>query len=260
MNSSGITIDTCETFPHFPKAPIVEAIIDIRARATTKLDESGLRAFLDERLAGYALLDSQREVQAEMAFGQNQPLSQAVKDLGWKGVRYRSSDQKHVVQFNRDGFVFSRFHPYQNWEQLESESLRLWAFFREFAQPVAFQRIGLRFINRFQLAAGDVSFNQYIHPVPQPPQGLDVPFHAFLHQDTLAVPGHPYAINVTRTIQPSAAGKGEGVALILDIDVFTLQEFELDETGLSRRLHEMRWLKNKVFFGSVGQKAKSMFQ
>jgi len=50
------------------------------------------------------------------------------------------------------------------------------------------------------------------------------------------------------------------LALILDIDVFTTQPLELEQSMLVRRLLEMRWLKNKVFFGSVTEKALELFR
>jgi uncharacterized protein (TIGR04255 family) len=89
---------------------------------------------------------------------------------------------------------------------------------------------------------------------------LDLPFQGFMHHDTLAVPEHPYAMNVIRTIQPPQANGHAGTALILDIDVFTTQGFELDDEILRRRLLEMRWLKNKAFFGSITEKALEMFR
>ena len=67
-------------------------------------------------------------------------------------------------------------------------------------------------------------------------------------------------MNIIRTIQPPAAQGGAGFGLILDIDIFTTQGFEVDEATLERRLLEMRWLKNKVFFGSVTPKARTLFQ
>jgi uncharacterized protein (TIGR04255 family) len=85
-----------------------------------------------------------------------------------------------------------------------------------------------------------------------------LPFHGFMHHDVLAVPGHPYAINVIRTIQTPP--NTDASAVILDIDVFTLQPFQFREAILEERLPEMRWLKNKVFFGSVTPKALESFK
>lgn len=82
-----------------------------------------------------------------------------------------------------------------------------------------------------------------------------MPFLGFMHQDTLAVPNYPYAVNVIRTIHPPVAPGIPGLVLILDIDVFTTQAFELDRAAMRQRLLEMRWLKNKAFFGSVTSNA-----
>jgi uncharacterized protein (TIGR04255 family) len=249
-----------ERFENLPRAPIVEAVIEIRARATKALEETSLRTAIEPKLAGYVFLDSLREFHSEVKLEGGKPPIQKVSDAGWKGVRFRSSDEKHIAQFNRDGFVFSRLEPYLTWEELESEGKRLWNIYKDFAQPVEIQRLGLRFINRIKLPPGELLFEDYIQPAPSSPHGLELPFHGFMHKDTLGVPGHPYAINVIRTIQQLNGGVDGGVALIIDIDVFTTQGFDLDNTVLQRRLLEMRWLKNKVFFGSITAKALEMFR
>jgi uncharacterized protein (TIGR04255 family) len=255
-----VDIKIDEAFEHLPRAPIVEAVIEIRARAAHKMEEALVRSHLEARLNGYGFLDSQREGQVEFRFGSGSPPKGAARDLGWKGVRFRSLDGKHIAQFNRDGFVFSRLEPYLDWEQLHGESQRLWKIFKEMAQPVEIQQVGLRFINRIKLPLGELRVEDYIQPAPMPPSGLDLPFLGFMHNDTLAVPGHPYAVKVIRTIQPPQSAGTYGTALILDIDVFTAQAFELDETVLGRNLLEMRWLKNKVFFGSITNNALEIFR
>ena len=263
MNTQAVLeIKLDEVFEHFPKAPIVEAVIDVRARATTAFEESSVRSHLDTKLKGYRFLDSQREFRHELqlqAEGGNPP-SQMLHDLGWKGLRFRSTDEKHIAQFNRDCFVFSRLEPYTDWQQLSIEGLKVWDIFKELAQPTEIHRLGLRFINRVLLPQGELRFEDYIQPAPVSPIGMDLPFHGFMHHDTLAVPGHPYAITVIRTIQLPPNSGGPGVALILDIDVFTTQGIRLDEAMIVHHLNEMRWVKNKIFFGSVTDKARELFR
>lgn len=251
-----------EVFEHFPKAPIVEAVIDIRARATTVFEEASVRAYLDANLKGYVFLDSRREFRHELELQTEggKPPSQKLHDLGWKGLRFRSTDEKHIAQFNREGFVFSRLEPYDDWDQLSSEGLRIWGIFKELAQPAEIHRLGLRFINRIPLPVGELRFEDYIQPAPASPAGMDLPFHGFMHHETLAVPGHPYAITVIRTIQLPPSSGGPGVALILDIDVFTTEGARLDEAMMIHHMNEMRWLKNKMFHGSVTDKARELFR
>lgn len=255
-----INID--EEFEHLPRAPIAEAVIDIRTRPAVVLEEGVLKPQLEAKLSGYQFLDSQREIaiQHQVHPVGDAPPSSVIRDLGWKGLRFQSPNKKHIVQFNRDGFVFSRLEPYETWQKLHDEGMRLWKDYVELAQPIEVHRIGLRYINRIQLPPNELRFENYLEPAPVPPKGLDLPFHSFLHQDTLGVPGHSYAMNVIRTIQPPRAQGTTGFGLILDIDVFTTQGFELVAATLERRLLEMRWLKNKVFFGSVTPTARTLFQ
>ncbi len=255
-------IDVNESFQHLSHAPIVEAVIDIRARAATVLEESLLKKQLEAKLIGYQFLDSQRQIQIQHEVNlQSEALpSQTIRDVGWKGLRFQSADKKHIVHFNRDGYIFSRLEPYQGWDSLYQEGMRLWRIYVELARPVEVHRVGLRYINRIQLPPDVLRFEDYFERAPVPPKGLDLPFYGFMHQDTLAIPESSYAINVIKTIQPPKPAGVQGLGLILDIDAFTSQGFELNDAVLAQRLLEMRWLKNKVFFGSVTSKALKLFQ
>jgi uncharacterized protein (TIGR04255 family) len=176
---------------------------------------------LSREIRDLAYFDSPREFRHELEMKVGQAPKQMVKDMGLKGLRFRSRDQLQIVQLNRDGFVFSRLQPYEDWEQLSREAMRLWQFYAELARPTEIQRIGLRFINRMQLPPREVQFEDYIQSGPQPPKELELPFLGFMHHDTLAVPGYSYAINLIRTISgttqpaqaPARAGRcgGEGL-------------------------------------------------
>jgi len=261
MSISGtVDIRLDEDFGHFPRPPIVEAVIDIRARATKVFEESDVRTHLEMTLIGYCFLDSQREYQHNLRVEKGKPASQQLQDLGWRGMRIQSDDKKHVSQFNRDGYVFSRLSPYESWQKFSDEEARLWKIFKTLADPSDILRVGLRFINRIPLPPGEQRIEDFIHPAPAPPGNFELPFINYIHHDTLAVPGHPYAINVIQTVQPAQPSAGDGIALILDIDVFTTEGIGLSDETLSRRLLEMRWLKNKVFFGSITDRTKELFK
>lgn len=255
-----IKIDTEEVFEIFPNAPIVESVIDIRARAVNQLDETTVRAHLEGLLKDYRYLDSQRIIRHEVKVEPGKPPSQDIQDFGWRGMRFISIDEKHIAQFNRDGFAFSRFAPYVDWLQFSEEGLKLWHNFNDMARPDQINRIGLRFINRIQLPRGEMNFENYMQHPPAAPNGLELPFMDYMHKDTLAVPGQGYAINVIQTIQPPKPDVCDSVALILDIDVFTTRGFQLSEVDLNHKLAEMRWLKDKAFFGSITEKAKELFR
>ena len=253
-----IEIRVDEGFPHLNRAPIVEAVLDIRARAIVPFEESSVRTQLTAILNGYDFLDSQRELQFESRFAPGEIVQNApvVTDLGWKGVRFRSADQKQIISFQRDGLGFSRLEPYTDWHQFSTEGLRLWQIFKQAAAPLAIHRLGLRYINRIRLPVSEVLISDYIDPAPASPRQFELPFAGFLHHDVLSVPGHPYGVNIVRTVQP--ATEGTGIGLILDIEVYTLSETQIEEVNLMSSFAEMRWLKNKVFFGSVTERTQRL--
>jgi uncharacterized protein (TIGR04255 family) len=253
---SHFSIDINERFPHLPKAPIVEAVIDIRAHPTVSWDEASIRAAVEAKLSDYKFVNSQREFQWQTKIVAGKPPSQECRDLGWKGLRYDSPDKKHVVQFSREGFAFSRLQPYHEWAQLRDEALRLWRVYVDTAAPAEIGRIGTRYINRIDLPIGESDPGAYVVPAPQPPPGVDMRLRHFMHSDILEVPDRPYAVRVAKTLQDQ---EQKGCRLILDIDVFTLDGQSILEANIGTHLQEMRWLKNRVFFSSITTRALQEF-
>lgn len=251
-------IDIAEQFELLPHAPIVEAVIQVHARPETAWDEKEVSECLKPKLSEFEKSFSRNNVKHEVKLGADHPPQVLEENLGWHGLLCQSKDQS--AQFNRDGFVYSRLQPYQNWNQFFGDAMRLWKIYLDTARPIEMQRIGLRFINKIQLPPKEVDFEKYIQPYPEPPFSLELPFLSFFHHDTLAVPGYPYAINIIRTIQPATNPQIEGIGLIVDIDAFTTQPLEIKDGALEERLSELRWLKNKTFFGSVTPEAMKLFQ
>ena len=254
-----VKINPHEEFPHLRNAPIVEAVIDFRARAETGWTESRITEALKTLLPDYPKRLSMSGFQHEFTLGPGAVPEGTRMETGWVGLRCQTEDGLHVAQFNRDGFMFARLRPYDQWEQLVGEGLRLWKLFVEIAEPSEIQRMGLRFINRISLPPGDNRIEDYLEPAPAEVRDVELPFQHFFHQDTFGVPGYPYAVRLVRTIQPQQGPDPQSSGIILDIDVFTTQPFEPDPQTIEQRLTEMRWLKNKMFFGSVASKALEAF-
>jgi uncharacterized protein (TIGR04255 family) len=238
-------IDLEEEFPHLSKAPIVEAALDIRNVPSEKWDENNLQIELKRRLPDYPKIESLRK--ARLQIPRQKPINPIVEDFGCVGFKLHSFDNLHIAQFNIEAFVFSRLKPYEDWEHLSGEALRLWAIYYDLFKPKDVKRIGLRFINRIAIRQEKVEFSDYYKYPPKSLEELDWTLTGYLHHDVLQVPGTPYSVNLIKTIQDVP---GE-IGLILDIDVFMQKPFEYDEQRIKECLEDMRWVKNKVFFSSL---------
>jgi len=53
---------------------------------------------------------------------------------------------------------------------------------------------------------------------------------------------------------------GQSVGLLVDVDVFTIEQLGVDEGEFSRVLAQLRGLKNSIFFGAVTAFALEPFQ
>jgi uncharacterized protein (TIGR04255 family) len=260
MSTSIVTINPDETFEYLPKAPIVEAVIDLRARAEADWREELITNPLTVKLPDYPQKHSLSGFQQEFTLTPGSLPNAKATETGWQGLRFQTGDKLHVAQFNREGFSFSRLQPYDRWEQLVAEAMRLWDMFVVVAKPTEIQRVGLRYINSIKVPSSGFLLEDYVNPAPQGPKGLPLPFQHFFHQDLFGVPGYPYAVRLIRTIQPEPGPNPPSMGLILDIDVHTTQSFAYDLASVKRHLVEMRWLKNKIFFGNLTSKAVEGFR
>ncbi|MGD1001820.1 MAG: TIGR04255 family protein [Candidatus Brocadiia bacterium] len=253
-----MNIDFSETFPHLPRAPIVEAVIDLRAKPSVPWDQEAFQKRLKEKLPDYPTAQQLRQFQGQLTAEAGKLPEHRVVDIGWTGLQFWSKDQHNVAKFEKDGFAFSRLEPYQNWKAFEEEALRLWKAYVELTLPDVIQRIGVRFINRMLFPNDGFRLEDYLIGSPQPLASLGLARGWFLHQDALRLPETSYMVNLIRTMQP-AEGTPAKVPLILDIDVFIYEPMDLDEAPLKKRLVEMQWLKNRVFFDSITPKTKGIF-
>ena len=248
MPEGRYNIDRNKSFEHLEHAPIIEAVVEIRCPSAVPWAEETIPDMVAKRLQGYQFLDSRTEYSQTVNIKKKVPISELVATVGWKGVRYRSDDEKYICAVNRDGFVFSRVGGYETWARFSAEASRVWEVHKSVAKPSDVHRIGLRYINRIRLPGGEVELDNFIYPGPQPPRDLPFPVASFLHKVSFQVPGHAYVISI---VSAPSAGSEADYAIILDIDVYLQKIFEPDDRKIQGCLEDMRILKNEVFWGSL---------
>lgn len=251
-----IAIDPNEPFEHLPNAPIVEAVIQFVAHAEVERAADELKSVLGKKLPEYSVVKSIGSLSFRWSSGfaeigaAGPEAKPPTTERAWHGLRIESEDALNVASFTGDYFSFSRLRPYQNWETFSREALRLWEIHKGLADLSEIRRIGVRFINRLDPPV-DAEPGGYLSGPMYSPGFLEET--RFFYHDELAVPGHPFRVRLVRTLQPPAPSRGPGV--LLDIDVFTQEPIAPDPAAIQERLGQMRWIKNRVFFGNVTERA-----
>ena len=188
-----------EEFPHLSKAPIVEAVVQINARATAEWKQEGIvPAFQRELGLSVPLVPENAQSLQFVVASVNTP---AVSSSSyWQGVRTGPGVRPEIIRFTRDLFAYSRLSPYEHWEAFQKRAMEVFLVHCRIAQPKIAQPIGVRFINRIPMSQG-LMLEDYFTSPPNNTSGLDLPISGFLHQVTFQTPNYPYTINVARTVR-----------------------------------------------------------
>lgn len=236
-------IDLTEQFPALQHAPIVEAVIQFHAPTRTVIEPPALRTILEQQFAGYAVSDQAQFETGLTRLPGNMEVRQRTQ---WDGFRLTSDDGKHICQWKRNCLVFSRLQPYVSWAQFMDTALPFWELYQKTADPQLIEGLGVRFISQMPLGDGERP-SAYVQQVPLPLKGLGLRSESFFHQDTIPIEGYPFEVRLMRAMQPAAESSGCRRQLIVDIDVSTTVAVTLGELEVT--LQQMRFIKNKVFFG-----------
>ena len=249
--AEGIHIDLSDPFPHLTKAPIVEAVLEIREQVQGQWEEEPIISSLKKKLLKhYPNFNSRRKFEQKFKAEIGKKTVSKVQDRGWQGVQFTSKDKIKRARFERNFFSFGQLAPYPDWTTFFSEAMKLWKLHQTFAHIEHANRLGLRFINRIPMnqSVGD-DLENYLEQTPHSPSGLKLPVMKFFYHDTHEVPSYPYSVNIVRTIQRDTTTNDIGI--ILDIDVYTNRDLPIEDEVLQKSFDEMHWLKNKIFFGSI---------
>lgn len=251
MHGEAFQIDWNETFPPLAHAPIVEAAIQWQARPQQPLNPTVLPEELSRRLPEFNRQSPIQQVDVSVSLPMqpgNQPAGSWYE--GWSGIRLATADEKYVALFQPDGLTFSRMAPYEDWERFTAMAKRAWQVFRDLAAPLDIQRLGVRFINHLpSVTPGNV--RDYLREPPTCLVGL--PLKQSIYQSTFSVPGQPINIRIIQLLQSSSLPHSAG--LFLDCEAFTMRPLDIEKDDIDDTLGKMRWLKNKLFFSLLADRA-----
>lgn len=236
-----------DEYPHLPQAPIVEAVIDIRAPSQVDHQEELLRRQLDSKLPDYQYLHSLNQFELNTKLEKGGTPQSAFRSM-WSGLSYKSTDNHKITQFNLQGMTLSRLKPYRNWKDIFTEAMRMWAVYENIFKPASIARIGLRYINNMDIES-EANLHNFIRQSPAPPAD-GMPLLGFMHQNSYAIAGHPYVANIITLLRPIFV-PAQSRGLVLDIDVFTKDEIPVEQNILEKALQEMHDVKNRIFFNLI---------
>jgi len=236
----------------YSRAPITEAVIDIRVTSPTGLT-------VDALAAGFAVgQERYPEKKVRWAFqGQFTAGAQLGASVGQQSIghQFSSTDGKQIFQARLDGFTFSRLAPYHRWETFRDEAKRLWECYRQVVQPLAITRLAVRYINRMDLPA-PADLRSYLRTLPDispdMPQGLS----GYFMQVQIPLTEEKGTLILNEALVDPVTP--EYMSVILDIDIARQTEIPQEDTSIWDYFEQLRRRKNAIFEACITEKTREL--
>lgn len=167
---------------------------------------------------------------------------------------------EEVVDFEFKRFSYHRLPGYDSFANSVGRLEPYWERYLELFAPQNVESLSVRFLNAITIPGASFEYRDYFEaPLPVPPdlQDLVDGTQSFRSDLNLDLSG-PYTAYVSSRLK---GRNSAGVEIILDIKVKRSELFAATNwAGISGALAGLREVKNKLFFGSLTEKAVSLFE
>ena len=250
-----------ETEFKLPKAPIIEAVLDVDCDMPPGLEVANLETLAKDAFRGQypkarKVLVHEHKIETKPDEAPKVSTRQAVQ-----AFQFLQEDEKQLIQVRTQGFSFNKLAPYSSLDEYLPEIKRTWQLFVSVASPVQIRVVRLRYINRILIPAegGNVILADYLDKIcPSSPVEGSLRLIGFLNQTTAVENATGNQVNVILTAQPVEEGS---LPLILDITVASAQPGDVKNWAwLSGQIQSLRGLKNRIFKNTLTKKCLNLFQ
>lgn len=234
----------------YPKAPIREAIFDIKIKQLENKSYKDFSIFKEIISPSY---ENERKLNIFEKTFKLESDKMSDSNSIFRGVICSNKNNNRQAQFRIDGFTLNYLAPYSDWEEFKNEAFDLWRIFSSVFENIQVERIALRYINRIEIPLNFNGFEEYLNYVPQIPEVLPKKVISFFSQIIVPCNDANYTSIITNTIETQT---DEVIPYILDIDVY--KEI-FDSNWDFKDFEYLREIKNSIFESSITDKTRLLF-
>lgn len=238
-------------FPHLTRAPILEAVVEIRVATKLPVEVQRIAAVRDRLRGAFPTVRPVHHFRSTFSIGEDGKAQQA-SDSEEAGFRLESADKMFVSIVRADSIMVSRQKPYTNWGDLLAMLRVVWREFCAEVTPTSVRRLGVRYINLIELGRDEESLRRTLTAGPSIPPAMPQQLVSFATRVVVPMPALNCVTAVVQELNPAAGPGPSGGAIIrLDVDAFSEDTIDAAWDTLAKRLEDLRTAKNTAFFGSL---------
>lgn len=245
--------------PHrYEKAPIAEAIIDLKVQRSAGLEVLPLEALAASFKDQFPTNAPLRRVEWEWRNSPNVD-TQIQTDAQTVGYRLDNADRNRVLQIQTSGFTYSHLSPYTDWPTFRDEAVPLWERFSGDSGVSHVTRLAVRVINRLTIVGHVSDVSKYCNlGVRMPISGLPQPRQYFVQtqiDENSASDGYKIIIN-----SGAVATASNLFELLLDFDLYREGKWDARSGEIWSLLDELSRLKNDIFEACITDATRRLIQ
>ncbi len=245
------------TQPSYTRAPITEAVIEIRIDSS--LDQAEIEKASAKFLAHYP--QDQRIDNVTFAVRLANELGSATKTRVNRNIGYRRStlDLTHLLVLLPSSLMVSQLAPYPGWDEFYRRFCRDWRIWKKAIGFKTISRVGVRYINRIDIPVQNesVEHEAYLNVYPKLPDIIG-------KVGRYAVQAVSYFEDIGCTLTLNSAVVPAPIldhaSFVIDQDIAREIDPPQSDKAIFQLLNEIRTKKNAVFEACVTDRARELFQ
>lgn len=245
---------TVDSYNHYDKAPIVEAILDASIQRATPIQMDELAEVLIDK-EKYPQRVELMTASGQMTLGRTVSASATTQQVGYQFI---SANKKLVLHCKVDGLAVSRLAPYTSWDDVYAEYARHWNRYLEIVKPDQVTGLSVRYVNRFDLPGNRVELSDYFRTYPTVSEDIKYDLSGFLNQLHIPMPDiHGQAIITQARVPPPDESV---ISVLLDITVSSVIQLPTENFSLESKMNILRSRKNELFEACMKSQARDLIR
>jgi uncharacterized protein (TIGR04255 family) len=241
---------------NYPKPPITEAVIGFEFKDSKSIDDlSSITSKFQDCYPNFEHIQS-IDLDIQPSGHSNLVNNTNIHVIPNGGIRLSSLDMNKILLAWPNTLSISQLAPYPGWEAYFERFKHDWKIWKRTLGFREIKRVGLRYINRFDIPFidGKIRHEDYINIYPKLPG--DWPLHQYALQLTLPLQNNIRAQINSAIIESPLLNH---LSIVFDLDLMNDSAPPLNDDGIFQLLEFMRHQKNEIFESVITDTSRRLF-
>lgn len=239
----------------YANPPVLEALCEVRFTSAT-WNESIAHTFLEEvkeffphRLVGGTqddeFIEKGRDDEPDVE-------TDSIREL------FLSKKGDGIVQIAKSLFVFNQLVPYRPFDEWREDALKGLLAYMRLISPTGIERIGVRYLNRFEIPGNPVKMEDYFNVYPMLPRGLGDDHFEFSNNVTIPMGDDGHTLELTFRSRGDEKLSHEKHILMLDLHARSPVSLEAHREVIEKHIMLAHRNVVRAFEGTITERLREL--